>query len=414
MKRKFLLLLVLLGSSPLFAAALAQTDGMGARFLEPQMAGKVNEHEEQLYESATDALNDGKYETAINGFHEVVKLHGRRADAAMYWYAYALNKNGQKEKALAAIGELRKSYPGSKWLQQARALEIEIRSSLHQQVNPEKETDDEMKLYVLDGLMNSDPERAVPLLDKVIHGNSSPKLKDRALFVLSQSNSEKAQQILLSIARDNNDPDLQRRAIRYLGMNGNSRNRAILKEIYNSSSDVSVKKAVFQGWLMSGAKDDVMAVAQHEKSPELRKEAFRYLGMMGGKAELKQLYQQNDDAGTKEALMQAMGLSGDADGLYEIAKTDKDPMVRKHAVRNLGLFGGSQGTAMLTTIYTSQSDVETKKEVINALFLHGAAKEMVAMARKETDPELKKAWVQKLSLMNSPEITDYMIELLNK
>src|ERR1700681_90025 len=175
MNKKFLLLLVLLGSSPLFAAALAQTDGMGAKFLEPQMAGKVNEHEEQLYESATDALNDGKYEAAINGFQEVVKLHGRRADAATYWYAYALNKNGQKEKALAAIGELRKSYPSSKWLQQARALEIEIRSSLHQQVNPEKETDDEMKLYVLDGLMGSDPERAVPLLDKVIHGNSSPK-----------------------------------------------------------------------------------------------------------------------------------------------------------------------------------------------------------------------------------------------
>jgi tetratricopeptide (TPR) repeat protein len=414
MNRKFLLLLVLLGSSPLFAAAWVQTDGMGAKFIEPQVAGKVNEHEEQLYESATDALNDGKYETAISGFQEVVKLHGRRADAAMYWYAYALNKNGQKEKALAAIGELRKSYPSSKWLREARALEIEIRSSLHQQVNPEKETDEELKVYVLDGLMGSDPERAVPMLDQVIHGNSSPRLKDKALFVLSQSNSEKGQQILLSIAKDNNNPDLQRRAIRYLGMNGNARNRAVLKEIYNSSTDVNVKKAVFQGWLMCGAKDDVLAVAQHEKSPELRKEAFRYLGMMGGKAELKQLYQQNDDAGTKEALMQAMGLSGDADGLYEIAKTDKDPAVRKHAIRNIGLFGGSQATTMLTTIYASQSDVETKKEVINALFLHGAAKEMVTMARKENDPELKKAWVQKLSLMKSPEITEYMMELLNK
>jgi outer membrane protein assembly factor BamD (BamD/ComL family) len=414
MNRKFLLLVLLLGSSPLFATAFAQADGVGARFLESQVAGKTNEHEEQLYESATDALNDGKYEAAINGFQEVVKLHGRRADAAMYWNAYALNKDGQKEKALVMIGQLRKYYPNSKWLQQARALEIEIRSSLHQQVNPEKETDDEMKLYVLDGLMNSDPERAVPLLDKVIHGNSSSRLKDRALFVLSQSNSEKAQQILLSIAKDNNDPDMQRRAIRYLGMNGNARNRAILKEIYNSSADVNVKKAVFQGWLMSGAKDDVLAVAQHEKSPELRKEAFRYLGMMGGKAELKQLYQQSDDRDTKEALMQGMGMSGDAEGLYEIAKTDKDPVVRKHAIRNVGLFGGSQATTMLTTIYTSQSDVETKKEVINALFLHGAAKEMVAMARKETDPELKKAWVQRLSLMSSPEITEYMMELLNK
>jgi len=27
---------------------------------------------------------------------------------------------------------------------------------------------------------------------------------------------------------------------------------------------------------------------------------------------------------------------------------------------------------------------------------------------------LKKAWMQKLSLMNSPEVTEYMMEILNK
>jgi hypothetical protein len=68
----------------------------------------------------------------------------------------------------------------------------------------------------------------------------------------------------------------------------------------------------------------------------------------------------------------------------------------------------------LMEIYNSQSDLESKKSVINALFLHGAAKEMVAMARKETNPELKKTLTQKLSMMHSPEITDYMMEILNK
>jgi hypothetical protein len=36
------------------------------------------------------------------------------------------------------------------------------------------------------------------------------------------------------------------------------------------------------------------------------------------------------------------------------------------------------------------------------------------LARKETNPELKKALIQKMSLMNSPEITEYMMEILNK
>jgi len=94
--------------------------------------------------------------------------------------------------------------------------------------------------------------------------------------------------------------------------------------------------------------------------------------------------------------------------------SDKDPEVRRRAVRNIGIFGGAEGGDTLISIYNSQADIDTKKEVINALFLNGAAKQMVALARKETNPELKKAWIQKLSLMSSPEITEYMMEILNK
>jgi hypothetical protein len=100
--------------------------------------------------------------------------------------------------------------------------------------------------------------------------------------------------------------------------------------------------------------------------------------------------------------------------MTEFAQSDKDPEVRRRAVRNLGIFGGQEGKDKLISIYSSQTDVETRKEVITALFLNGAAKQMVALARKETNPELKKAWIQKLSLMSSPEITEYMMEILNK
>ena len=416
MKLKLALLILLLAMAR-FAGATAtqsQADTSVLSFGDSQGVPRTNEREEDLYSDATEKLNDEEYSDAIKGFDEVAKMHGRRADAALYWKAYAQNKDGQKEPALATIAELRKSYPKGKWLQEAGALEIEIRASLHQQVNPDAQSDEELRVYALNALMNSDPERAIPVLEKVIQGNYSRKMKDKALFVLAQGNSEKGQQILLNIAKNNNDPELQRKAIQYIGMFGGGRNRSILRDIYNSATDVSVKKAVFQGWLMSGAKEDVLAVARTEKSPEMRKEAFRYLGMMGGRAELHQLYSQSDTADTKQALLQAMGINGDAEGIYEIAKADSDPAVRKKAINNLGIFGGSAGTGMLVNLYNSPIDTQSKKEVINALFLHGSAKEMVALARKETNPELKGAWLQKLSLMHSPEITDYMMEILNK
>jgi HEAT repeat protein len=381
-----------------------------ATLLDPQASEKANAHEEELYTSAKDALDNGEYDNAIKQFDEVIKIHGRRADGAMYWKAYALGKAGNKAQALTTIGELRKQYPKSTWLKDANVLEQEWRGG----ANPENISDEELKLLAIQSLMNSDPEKAVPLLEKIITGNYPPKLKDKALFVLSQSGSDKAQEILMRLAKANNQPDLQKRAIRYMGMNGNGRNRAVLKEIYNSSTDMSVKKSVFQAWLMCGCKDDVAALAKTEKNPELRREAIRYLGMMGGRTELLEFYKNSSDVETRREAVGAMLLCGCAHELAEIVQTEKDPLVLDKAINTLGLVGGDESLAALTRVYNSQADLSMKKKVINALFLHGAGKEMVALARKETNPQIKRELIQKMSLMSSPEISDYMMEILNK
>jgi hypothetical protein len=411
MNRKLFLILFLniVLSFGLSSVAAAQ-QVPSASLLDQQAAEKANAHEDELYSSAKDGLDNGEYDNAIKQFDEVIKIHGRRADGAMYWKAYALNKAGNKAQALTAIGELRKNYPRSNWLRDAGALEQEIRGIS----NPENISDEELKLLAIQSLMNSNPEKAVPLLEKIITGNYPPKLKDKALFVLSQSGSEKAQQILMGLAKANNQPDLQKRAIRYMGMNGNGRNRAVLKEIYNSSTDVGVKKSIFQAWLMCGCKDDVAALAKTEKNPELRREAIRYLGMMGGRAELLDFYKNSPDVETRKEAVGAMLMCGCSHELAEIVQTEKDPEVLDKAINTLGLVGGDESLVALTKVYNSQTDVSTKKKVINALFLHGAGKEMVALARKESNPELKRSLISKMSLINSPEISDYMMEILNK
>jgi hypothetical protein len=327
--------------------------------------------------------------------------------------AYALNKAGNKVRAQAVLNDLRASYPKSRWLQEASALEAEMKGAANVDVSGGC-IDEETKLIALNALMNSDPDRAVPVLEKVIHSNCSPKMKDKALFMLAQSDSQKAQQVLLSLARADNDPDLQSRAIRYIGMNGTESNRTVLREIYTNATDPNVKKAVFKGWLMCGGKQDVLAVARTEKSPELRKEAIRYLGMMGGRTELREMYKSSPDVETRDAVVHAMLLNGDVEGLGQILSMEKAPQVLASAIKTLGLVGGDESVRMLVDTYNSHSDVESKKQVINALFLHGAGKEMVELARKETNPELKRELISKMSLMKSPEITEYMLEVLNK
>jgi hypothetical protein len=69
---------------------------------------------------------------------------------------------------------------------------------------------------------------------------------------------------------------------------------------------------------------------------------------------------------------------------------------------------------VLQSIYSKESDRSLKEEVLNSYFISGNAHALVAVAKSEKDPELKKRAVEKLSLMNSKEGSEFLMELLNK
>ena len=75
---------------------------------------------------------------------------------------------------------------------------------------------------------------------------------------------------------------------------------------------------------------------------------------------------------------------------------------------------GPRTADTLTSLYQNEKSVDIRKEIMNAFFLQGNAKALVNIARSEKDPELRKTAVEKLSLMNSKESTDFMMEILNK
>jgi len=78
----------------------------------------------------------------------------------------------------------------------------------------------------------------------------------------------------------------------------------------------------------------------------------------------------------------------------------------------MGLMGGRQPE--LQSIYNKETDRGVKEEVLNAYFIGGNANGLIAIAKSERDPGLKKEAVQKLSLMGSKEANDYLMELLQK
>jgi HEAT repeat protein len=369
---------------------------------------------ESRYEEGQRALEEARWQRAVEQFSLVAEAKGARSDAALYWKAYALDKLGQKAEALAITAELIKGYPSSKWMGDARALEIQVRQSVGQAVRPEAEADEELKLLALQGLQHSDPEQAVPMLEKILQGTQSPRMKERALFVLAQSNSPRARQVLTTIARGGSNPDLQRQAIQYLGVHGGRENRDLLAQIYASSTDVDVKRRILRAFGVSGEKARVLTAATTETTPELRAEAVRQLGVMGAHDELAQLYQKESTVAVKKQILQAMFVGGNATKLIEIANSDPDAELRRAAIRNLGLMGGPRTADALVAIYNREKDLEMRKTVIQSFAHQNNAEQLVAIARKETDPQLRREIVSRLSHMQSKVALDYLMEILNK
>ena len=62
------------------------------------------------YEQASRALDNRQYDRAIRVFDEVIATKSSRADGAYYWKAYALNKLGNRDEALAALAEIPNNF----------------------------------------------------------------------------------------------------------------------------------------------------------------------------------------------------------------------------------------------------------------------------------------------------------------
>jgi len=405
-------------SAILLVAALIAPWPLHAASLQPFAGGDgggIGADDASLYADGTRAINESRWSDAAGLFDRVALLHGEHAEGALYWKAYAENKEGQSANALNTCAALRKAYPKSRWIDECGALEIEIRGKSGHPVSPQAEPDENLKLLALNALMQQDQEQAVPILQKILSGNQSDELKSRALFVLAQSNSPQAQALINQIAQGQSGPALQIKAIRMMATQGKNA-VAPLSSIYQHSTDVQVKRVILQSYLVAGDSSKLLEAARQETNPELVKTAVHTLGAMGAGQDLLTLYRSSNNAQTKADIINSLIPAG-RDGvssLTEIAQSEQDPELRRKAIRNLGIAGGMSVAPALVATYQKNTDVETKRAAAQALFLANDAKDLVALARSEKDLEAKQYLVQQLSLMHDDEATKYMLEILNK
>jgi hypothetical protein len=164
----------------------------------------------RLYADGNKAIHDAKWADAVKLFDQVAVQEGEHAAAALYWKAYAQNKMGQPAVALDTCLALRMRFAKSGWVEDCGALEIEIRASKGQPVQPQPGQSDELKLLALSTLMQKDPQGARAQIEQLVQSDSSEHLKEAALFLLGESVPELRYAQVVRISRVEGDVRIAR------------------------------------------------------------------------------------------------------------------------------------------------------------------------------------------------------------
>lgn len=370
--------------------------------------------EDNLYDAGKRALDNHRWDEALEDFNQVAARAGSRADAAWYFKAYTLNKLGRRDEAVAALAELRKSYPQSHWLEDAKYLALEIQQAAGKPVSPNDQSDEDLKLIAINSIMQSDPDRAIPLIENLLKTSTSPKLKERAVFVLAQSGAPRARQVLESIARGGGNPDLQVKAIEYMRQSRrqNDINPNLLPEIYGSTNDTAVKRAILNTYASNHEYDHLLQAARAEKNHDLYLYAIARLGENTGQPELWQLYA-SASPDDKAQIVEYMYNNPNLDKLAEVLHTEKDPKVRAAAIRVLAQQKAATAETLVSA-YSSEQDEKIRMTIVDSLYSQRNAKALVELARAEKDPKMKVKIVDRLGNMKSKEASDYLMEILSK
>lgn len=270
---------------------------------------------------------------------------------------------------------------------------IAIGTAFAQQRKPTEQ--EELALAAMEGLMAQPPERALPIIKKVLNGSQTTLVKQRALFVLSQIDGAEAEEILIQASRSP-DAALRKEAIRSIGIGGHDKSLAALQEIYKAG-DAQVKKEVLQAWLIADRKEEVYQAALNAKSEEEAGEAIHVLGAMGAVEELRKL---GDRPNASRKLVDAYAISGDLASLRKIAESGAEPSLRAEAVQQIGVIGDDAARGALREIYSRSTDAEIKEAALQGLLIADDEQGVLALYRAAKTAEEKRALLRTLTMMD--------------
>lgn len=393
---------------------------------------------------ARAALNSERYQEAARLFAEAFAKAQEKelAGDALYWEAFAryrLQQTGELKRALELLKAQQLEFRAAATAVDGQALAARIAGELAargeagaaREIYEAADADhqkEQTRIAALHALMRMDPDKARPMLERIIRGetDATPELRQNAVFILCQQDDQGVDIVIDALATAT-DPQLLQAMALCLARDESERSLDALAALLRRTDDREVKQAalVAIGRRDSGRSFDLLAaiVRDPQWDPDLRAHAMLglsrtdddrvvdlALAIVNGKDEPEDLLEmalmtlaRNDSPRAADALL---AVAENADG---------DAEVRAMALYNAGVHG-TLDVARLRRIYETTDNRELKLQVCHVLARlddeDAALDLMLDIVRTEPDPEIRQGAVFWLGQFDDPRAAEALVEII--
>jgi HEAT repeat protein len=257
-----------------------------------------------------------------------------------------------------------------------------LTSAVFGQSNEDKE---ELQIAAIEALISAPPERAMPIVTRVLQGDYDAEVKENALFIASQIETEEAQNLLLETARTSSG-DLQEEAIVMIGIGGGEAALAGLGELY-ASGDGDVRESVLEAYMIAGDSKAIYDIAANATSADEFEDAV-------------------------EMLAHSFSIAVYLESVREMALDQSDPDAQVEAIGALGLIGNDEANATLMQMYRQSDDDDVREAALEGMLISGYDEGVLELYRTSQNNEEKRELLEYLSYMESDEIWNVIDEAL--
>jgi HEAT repeat protein len=407
---------------------------------------------------AREALNRGEYRRAAQVFNELVKKYPRSeyAVASQYWEAFARYRAGgtddlreairildtgraqlaglNREGSNVDVGALRaRVLAALAGRGDARAAE-ELKAGVPGEGNGSCDREEiSVRAEALAALGQMDPAAAKPAIRKVLQRRDecTMELRRRALYLVGRNPDGESAAIFLDVAKNDPVPDIRSEAIRWLPRVAGDNAVPLLEEMLRTTTDERMQRSIVNALASIDSERSQRAVRavieRNDVSERMRYEAILSLsrekdGRVNPEdmAYLRALYPKLENAKLREAVLSSLSRGGTAESEQFLLAVARNPnesaSLRASALQRLGRMS-AVNVGDIAKLYDGADARSLREQILRALSERKepeAIDKMMEIARKDTDPQIRRYAIALLSRSNNERAKQLLKEIIEQ